>query len=88
MAEIWRHVLGVSEVKSDDNFFELGGHSLMALQIVSQVCERFPVQLDLSDIFQKPSLSAFAATLHSRLMEAVAEIPDEQAREMLLRNKH
>lgn len=76
LAGIWSAVLGVREVHLSDNFFELGGQSLMALQIVSQVSEQLPVELNFSDIFEHPTLEQFASVVYQRLVDEVAAMPD------------
>lgn len=37
IAEVWREVLGVSDVGRDDNFFDRGGHSLSSLRVIAQL---------------------------------------------------
>jgi acyl transferase domain-containing protein/acyl carrier protein len=83
LAAIWSQVLGVQDLKCDDNFFQLGGHSLMALQVVAAVRQRFPVRLDLSDIFEQPALGALTALVESRLVDSVNEMPHDQVRQLL-----
>src|SRR5262249_31691003 len=41
LAELWRGILGVDQVRIEDNFFDSGGHSLLATRLISQVHERF-----------------------------------------------
>jgi acyl transferase domain-containing protein len=83
VAEVWSEVLGVQQANSKDNFFELGGHSLMALQIVSAVRDRFPVTLDLGDVFANPTLGDLAQLIETRLIECVGQIPPEEVQRML-----
>ncbi|MFI7024044.1 amino acid adenylation domain-containing protein [Micromonospora sp. NPDC049900] len=42
VAEVWRAVLGVSQVGATDDFFELGGHSLLATQVVARLRRELP----------------------------------------------
>ncbi len=60
IAEIWRSVLGVAEVRGADNFFNLGGHSLLAARVATQVRERFAIELSVRALFEHPTLSALA----------------------------
>ena len=80
---IWSNVLGMPEVQRSDNFFELGGQSLMALQIMLRVGEQFAVELNLTDIFEHPTLAQFSALVHQRMVESIAAIPAERVQEML-----
>ena len=38
--EVWKEVLGVSDIGINDNFFELGGDSIKAIQVVSKLQKR------------------------------------------------
>lgn len=57
---IWEELLGVSGVGADDNFFDLGGHSLIAIRLMSRLQRELGVRLQLTDIFEAPSLGALA----------------------------
>ncbi|MBD9361553.1 non-ribosomal peptide synthetase [Methylomonas fluvii] len=61
LSGIWADVLGVENVGVEDNFFELGGHSLLATQLVSRICMRFEIQLQLKALFDTASLAQLAA---------------------------
>jgi amino acid adenylation domain-containing protein len=61
IAEIWRSVLGVEDVRAGDNFFNLGGHSLLAARVATEVRERFSIDLPVRALFEHPTLSALAA---------------------------
>ncbi|WP_445369102.1 amino acid adenylation domain-containing protein [Methylomonas sp. BW4-1] len=61
LSGIWADVLGVENVGAEDNFFELGGHSLLATQLVSRICMRFKIELQLKALFDTTSLVQLAA---------------------------
>ncbi|MCK9394729.1 MAG: amino acid adenylation domain-containing protein [Methylobacter sp.] len=61
LAGIWAEVLGVEKVGVEDNFFELGGHSLLATQLVSRICIRFRIDLQLKVLFETTNLAQLAA---------------------------
>ena len=46
-----------------DNFFELGGHSLLVIKVVSRLQLELGLQLTPQQLFQAPTLGAFADTL-------------------------
>ncbi|HEY9009595.1 MAG TPA: beta-ketoacyl synthase N-terminal-like domain-containing protein, partial [Devosia sp.] len=45
LTEIWKQLLGLSEVRIDDNFFDLGGDSLLLMRLQLLVQEKFHVTL-------------------------------------------
>ena len=65
LAEIFQSVLRVERMGLYDNFFELGGHSLLATQLVSQVRERFAVELSLRAFFTSPTIAELAEIVAS-----------------------
>jgi acyl carrier protein len=44
-----------------DDFFALGGHSLMAGRLVTRLLDELDIELSLRDVFDHPTLAAFAA---------------------------
>jgi acyl-coenzyme A synthetase/AMP-(fatty) acid ligase/acyl carrier protein len=60
LAEIWRTTLGVTQVGVESNFFDLGGHSLLATRVVSQIRERFGIELPLRVMFESPTIAGLA----------------------------
>ena len=60
VASVWRQVLGVERVGSDENFFELGGHSLLATQVASRVRKVFGIELELRQLFERPTVAGLA----------------------------
>jgi len=67
LAAIWAQVLGVKTVGPDDNFFALGGHSLLGVKLIGAIQEKMELgdELKLSDLFEFPTLAAFAEHVDS-----------------------
>ena len=57
LIDIWRQVLGVSQVGIDDSFFDLGGHSLLAMQLMSRISQTFRVEIPLRSLFESPTVA-------------------------------
>jgi amino acid adenylation domain-containing protein len=72
VAAVWAEVLKVSDGTAIDvhaDFFEVGGHSLLATTVVSRLRARFPVPLDLRDLFVSPTVAGLAELIGARLLE-------------------
>ncbi|MDW6058487.1 condensation domain-containing protein [Streptomyces sp. FXJ1.4098] len=60
LAPLWAELLPVPEVFADTSFFEAGGHSLLAATLLSQVTDRFGVDLPVRTVFENPRLGDLA----------------------------
>ncbi|GAA3854769.1 hypothetical protein GCM10022243_20310 [Saccharothrix violaceirubra] len=69
VAEIWREVLGVTELGVHDDFFALGGHSLLAAKALARVHGAFSVSVPIGRLFAAPTVAGLAT--------AVRELEDE-----------
>jgi amino acid adenylation domain-containing protein len=63
IAEVCAEVLGVQSVPVDADFFALGGNSLLATQVVTMLQEVLPIELDLRQVFEGPTVARLAATI-------------------------
>ncbi|WP_051122218.1 non-ribosomal peptide synthetase [Nocardia sp. 348MFTsu5.1] len=73
VAESFAAVLGTDVIGLDDGFFELGGNSLSATQVVARVNARLATRIGIREIFESPTVGAFAARVESA--ERVDRIP-------------
>ncbi len=62
---IWGEVLGVKKIGIHENFFELGGHSLLATQVVSRVREVMGVEIELKEVFERPTVRGMAEAVEA-----------------------
>jgi amino acid adenylation domain-containing protein/FkbM family methyltransferase len=60
LAQVWRDVLGVTEVGIDDNFFDLGGDSIRSIQ-VQALAQKRGVTFTLQQLFTHQHIAALAA---------------------------
>jgi len=60
LASIWAEVLKLEKIGIHDNFFDLGGHSLLATQVVSRICNVFPIVFPLRTLFEIPTVAEIA----------------------------
>ncbi|MFF8807519.1 non-ribosomal peptide synthetase [Streptomyces omiyaensis] len=59
VAEVWRTVLGLTEVEPTDDFLSLGGHSLAALRVVHLLRRRLSVEIQLRQLLDAADLADF-----------------------------
>src|SRR5262249_3972854 len=71
LAGIWAEVLQVEQVGLHDDFFALGGDSLLATRVLIHLCEISHVELDVSLIFEAPTVAEMAERIET-LMQAPA----------------
>nr|AHZ46178.1 PKS/NRPS [uncultured bacterium 14-4D] len=63
VADVWRVVLGTSEVGVRDNFFELGGHSLLITQVKWKLETKLERDVPMVALFQYPTIESLARHL-------------------------
>ena len=57
--------LGLPRVQADDDFFELGGDSLATVDITQWAAEQFHVDLEISALFEFPTIKSLAARIRT-----------------------
>jgi acyl-CoA synthetase (AMP-forming)/AMP-acid ligase II/acyl carrier protein len=62
-------VLAPRQITAADNLFEIGASSLKLIEIHEQIDQDYPNQLDLTELFDHPTVSALAAHLKSKLTQ-------------------
>jgi len=66
LAELWKTLLGVPDVKPGDDFFDLGGHSLLATSAVFQIRQTFGCSVSVDELFVNSRFQELAALVESR----------------------
>jgi amino acid adenylation domain-containing protein len=56
------------EIGLNDNFFEFGGHSLLGTQLITQLRERFGVELGLRTLFANPTAAGLSAQIETLIL--------------------
>ncbi|WP_052019919.1 non-ribosomal peptide synthetase [Paenibacillus sp. JCM 10914] len=73
MAEIWSEILKVGPIGLRSQFFDLGGHSLHALSVISQVREKYSLDVPIKSLFDYPVLEEWANYLESVLENGLSQ---------------
>lgn len=63
---VWESILRRSGARESDDFFQQGGDSLLACHLVTQVRERFAVDVGLQDVYEFPALGQLARVIFER----------------------
>jgi amino acid adenylation domain-containing protein len=63
---IWQNLLGIDGVGIGENFFEIGGHSLLAVQLISQINEKFGQHLPLASLFEYGTIKQIAKVIREK----------------------
>lgn len=65
VCDLFKQVLGVSQLGIDDSFFHLGGHSLLAVQLVNRIREVFEVEVGIGKLFETPTVAGLVQQLET-----------------------
>ena len=97
VTELAAELLRLDRVGVRDDFFQLGGHSLLAARLVTEVRQRYGVDLPLHGLFETPRVEHLASLIEQeltiadqlsgeelRLRRLIDEIPDEIVNALLL----
>lgn len=63
LAAVWAELLKVENIGINDDFFDLGGHSLLAIKSVSRIRDVFEVDLQIRNLFERPTLAGLAEVI-------------------------
>ena len=75
LAAIWADLLQVKQVLIHDNFFVLGGDSLLATRLLIRLYDAMQVEVEVSCIFEAPTVAEMAAHLETLIQAGRAPQP-------------
>jgi hypothetical protein len=79
LAAIWAELLKVEAIGVNDDFFDLGGQSLLAIKSISRIRDVFEVDLQLRNLFERPTLAGLAEVIDGLLWMVKAKAPTHGA---------
>jgi acyl transferase domain-containing protein/acyl carrier protein len=74
ISKIWSDILGINRIGTNDNFFELGGDSIKAISIISKISSIYNTKIQVSEIFNNPTIKEFSTVLLSKDNERIKNI--------------
>ncbi len=66
LASVFAEVLDLEAISIHASFFDLGGNSLTATQVVTMVRKVLPLDIELRNVFEAPTVAAIAAQIEQR----------------------
>jgi acyl carrier protein len=70
VATIFAELFHLPRVGALDHYFRLGGDSLGAAQVVARVVDRYGVEIEVSALFESPTVAEFADRLRAAARNA------------------
>jgi amino acid adenylation domain-containing protein len=77
VAEIWAELLA-APVDVNASFFGLGGNSILAIQMISQLRERFGVDVSVRLFFEQPTVARLAEEIEALIRAELAGLSDTE----------
>ncbi|MEJ6472784.1 AMP-binding protein [Pseudoalteromonas piscicida] len=88
VSDIWKKVLGTTEIDIHQNLFEAGGTSINLLKLKGELERKFERSIDVTDIFENASIALLSRLLFSAEDKQVSKgLPLEQANKSRLDNR-
>ncbi|MEO1049770.1 MAG: amino acid adenylation domain-containing protein [Bacteroidota bacterium] len=78
--QIWVKVLKQEDISVTANFFSIGGHSLKATQMLYFIHKEMDVKLDLSAVFENPTIEGLAAQVATKSKSVYEHITKAEER--------
>ncbi|TJV07453.1 MAG: amino acid adenylation domain-containing protein [Mesorhizobium sp.] len=75
VAALWCDLLQVESIGRDDNFFGLGGQSLLVMRAVSKMRKTFGVDVQLRNLFERPTVAGLAEVIDAMRWVADSRAP-------------
>ncbi|WPS88761.1 amino acid adenylation domain-containing protein [Brevibacillus halotolerans] len=77
---LFQEILGLERIGTKDHFFELGGHSLKAMMLVSRMHKELGVDVQLNEMFARPTvkdLSAYIDQMNGSAYTAIQPVEEQ-----------
>lgn len=78
LAGFLEKLLGIKNIGRYDNFFELGGNSMLATQVISWINNQYPINITMTEFFEKSTICELADIVNEMLMEVLDNMSLEE----------
>lgn len=75
VADIWSHILGLTDIQASANFFQLGGDSLGALKVMARIEKYLGTRVGLKEFIATPTVHGIAEIIKKKKTETFDSIP-------------
>jgi acyl transferase domain-containing protein/acyl carrier protein len=83
VAKLWEKTLGINHIGVSDDFFELGGDSLSAMQLTAYIKEKFPIELQIIDLIENPTVTKLGCVIETELFKKLDGMSEEEVTAIL-----
>ncbi|HEY2491713.1 MAG TPA: non-ribosomal peptide synthase/polyketide synthase [Paenibacillus sp.] len=66
LINIWKELLSVENITIKNDFFELGGHSLLAIKLLSQIKNKWSINIQAISLFQNSTIENLAVLIREK----------------------
>ncbi len=81
MVRTWSDILGIEKIGIHDGFLDMGGNSLNAMNLTSRIYKEFNVNLQLSVIFENPTVEELVSIIETSGTSIYEDITPVDGRE-------
>lgn len=56
IADMWEKILSINHINKESSFFELGGHSLTVINLITEIYEKYKINITINDVYKNETL--------------------------------
>jgi FkbH-like protein len=86
IADVWKQILGLSQVNTHAKFFEVGGTSLLMVRVAIELKRGHGIEVSIANLFQYPTICELAQFLDGKTTGSDASL-QEAAKATAIRQK-
>ncbi len=79
LIELYRFSLGIHTINTQDDFFQFGGNSLLAVKVISNINQKFNIELQTSILINTPTIHELASYIKKKYYTKQKSISQESS---------